>query len=526
MGGSDPNVLAREILDACPDMCYVVDEEGDLLWWNDTLRETVGYDDETLDGMNVFQLVPADQREDAMRALGDAWQMPSNLSLTFEVSTGDGDHVPHQFTGAPLEVDGTTVFAGIGRDVSERHERERELRQQRDELERLNRISETVYEVIQAVTHAATREGIEEVTCERLAECELYQSVWMGRNEFGDEIEPTAGIGTSEDFLEVVADLNDLEWRRPAHVALETGEVQVFQHVSQADVPEAAKEAADRFDIRSGIAVPLVHRERVEGVLGIYSTRPEAFNDREREALRRLGYAVAFAIDAIQTERLVHADTATELQFRTTAPEGLLAALSERADGACYREWSTRTESGNYRHYVTAEGLDPEDALTFLADRNTVESADHVGTVDDRDVFELVTTDSLARRLLKVGATTTDVVAEDGEATVVTEIPGDVDTRPIVEAAEEMYDTELVSKRTVDRPVRTADEFHDPVVASLTDRQEAALRHAYLRGYFSWPRDATAEEIADTMDVSSPTLHYHLRQAEQALVESYLEYMD
>jgi predicted DNA binding protein len=200
----------------------------------------------------------------------------------------------------------------------------------------------------------------------------------------------------------------------------------------------------------------------------------------------------------------------------------MLATVSERADGPCYREWSAPAEAGSYRHYVTVHGLESGAVADVFEDREKVESVSHVGSSGDGAVLEVVTGDSPVRRLLEVGASTTRVVAEDGELTVVAEIPGELDTRSIVEAAGEMYDTELVSKRTLDRPVHTADEFHDPVAGRPTERQQAALKHAYFNGYYSWPRDATAEEIADAMDVSSPTLHYHLRRAERALVDAYL----
>ena len=83
-----------------------------------------------------------------------------------------------------------------------------------------------------------------------------------------------------------------------------------------------------------------------------------------------------------------------------------------------------------------------------------------------------------------------------------------------------------MSKHEVERPVRTVEAFHHGVDDRLTDKQEAALRHAFFGGYFSWPRDATAEDIADTMDISSPTFHYHLRHAQQALVEAYLQHLE
>ncbi|WP_254838279.1 bacterio-opsin activator domain-containing protein [Natronomonas marina] len=521
MGDLKPDTLARGILGASPDLCYAVDREGRLLWWNETVAETTGYDESTLEGLEVFEVLPPDQREDARTAFEHAGSFPPDVTVTFDVLTADGECVPHEFNGAKLDIDGRTVIVGIGRDVSERRERERRLRRRRDELERLNRIGRTVHEVVQAVTDAATRAGVEEVTCERLADCELYQSVWIGRNDHADVVEPRAGVGTSEEFLDVVERLNGTDWNRPARVAVETETPQVVQGLS--DLPTAAREAAERFGIASGIAVPVVHRDHVEGVLCIYSSRDDAFSERERKALGRLGSVVGFAIHATQTERLLLSESTTELRFRVTAPDGLLAPVSELADGACHHEWSTPTESGNYRHYVTVPGSDSEAVPDGLAERSTVESVSRVGSDGDDDVFEVITNESLVHRLLDAGAVTTDLVSEDGVSTVVAEVPGEVPVRPVVEAAEESDDAELVSKRTLDRTVRTAEEFHDPLARRLTDRQQAALRHAYFGGYFSWPREATAEELADAMDISSPTLHYHLRQAEEALVEAYLQ---
>ncbi|MFB6179449.1 MAG: helix-turn-helix domain-containing protein [Halorientalis sp.] len=42
-------------------------------------------------------------------------------------------------------------------------------------------------------------------------------------------------------------------------------------------------------------------------------------------------------------------------------------------------------------------------------------------------------------------------------------------------------------------------------------------------GYFDWPRDSTAEDIADSLDISSPTLHQHLRHAQRKLLAAYLD---
>ena len=130
-------------------MYYAVDEEGRLVWWNEEVRETTGYDESTLDGLEVFELLPPEQRDDARAAFEHTGSFPDEVSLTFDLVTSDGERIPHEFNGARLEVDGRTVVVGIGRDITARRKRERVLRRRQDELETLNRINETVYEVIE-----------------------------------------------------------------------------------------------------------------------------------------------------------------------------------------------------------------------------------------------------------------------------------------------------------------------------------------------------------------------------------------
>lgn len=62
-----------------------------------------------------------------------------------------------------------------------------------------------------------------------------------------------------------------------------------------------------------------------------------------------------------------------------------------------------------------------------------------------------------------------------------------------------------------------ADSIPEEGIKALTDRQQEALEAAYRAGYFDWPRESTAEEVADVLDISPPTLHAHLRKAEGQL---------
>jgi predicted DNA binding protein len=56
----------------------------------------------------------------------------------------------------------------------------------------------------------------------------------------------------------------------------------------------------------------------------------------------------------------------------------------------------------------------------------------------------------------------------------------------------------------------------------LTDRQQSAFEAAYGAGFFEWPREATGEEVADSLWVAPPTFHQHLRKGQRRVFESLL----
>ncbi|MFB6155534.1 MAG: helix-turn-helix domain-containing protein [Haloferacaceae archaeon] len=58
---------------------------------------------------------------------------------------------------------------------------------------------------------------------------------------------------------------------------------------------------------------------------------------------------------------------------------------------------------------------------------------------------------------------------------------------------------------------------------SLSPRQREILFDARDEGYYNWPRDTSANEIADTVGISGPTFLEHLRQGEQKIIHTVLD---
>jgi len=93
----------------------------------------------------------------------------------------------------------------------------------------------------------------------------------------------------------------------------------------------------------------------------------------------------------------------------------------------------------------------------------------------------------------------------------------------IIEEVEGAYpDSTVVSSRERDGEV-PADQRPEGILDALTGRQREVLEAAYRAGYYDWPRESTAEEVAASMDLTRPTLHGHLRKAERALLSRLLD---
>jgi predicted DNA binding protein len=162
--------------------------------------------------------------------------------------------------------------------------------------------------------------------------------------------------------------------------------------------------------------------------------------------------------------------------------------------------------------------------LSYADDDDGVTDARLLEEHSDGVLLEVVVTDTPALQLVESGGRIRAVTATDGVATIAVELPSEAEIRPTVNAITNAYrETSLAAKRETERPAETDTGFRDRLTDTLSDRQETVLQAAYHSGYFEWPRGSTAEELADSLDVSSPTLHNHLRKAQQKVLTAFFD---
>ncbi|ELZ11737.1 Bacterio-opsin activator HTH domain protein [Natrinema thermotolerans DSM 11552] len=420
-----------------------------------------------------------------------------------------------------LHILGANTEAALDRAEREQllRDHDRTLTQQNEELTRLNHTNEIVREINHGIAQASTRDEIEATVCDRLAETDRYRFAWIAVSD-DDPPVPAAWAGIDAAYIDRIRDDGE---RAPeiglVRETLEGNGVRTVRDVLEADGWQSRRKEALTYGYQTVLGVPLVADERRYGALVVHVAGADSVGESEREVLAELGETIGHAIRSVERTRAMVTDSRLELELTVGDSRLLLNRLSDHAanTGPIRLEGVVDRGEDGVVLFVSAPATA---SLTDLeADWASIETLSIVSEGDDERLFELTVTSTPFLDVLR----TYDVqirmaTAEDGTATVVLEVPQGVETRSLVEAIREEYpETELVAKRERTGTI-SARQLDTHLAERLTDKQLEALQAAHYSGFFEWPRESTGEELADALDVSSPTYHYHLRAAERKLV--------
>ncbi|MFC7156215.1 bacterio-opsin activator domain-containing protein [Halomarina halobia] len=506
-----------------------LDPDGTIASWNAGCVRIYGYSGSEIIGepLSTLGSRKALAREEPWRMLERAAE-----AGRFEGETlcrrRDGSTCWTAVTLTPIRDDGELRgFVMVTQDITERKERRRRLRRQRDELEMLDGIHHLIEEIIQGLVVPTTREELEAAVCERLTGTPFYTTAWIGERSVGDgRLVPRAGTGREAVrgmLAEVAPDaIEDCEMGE----TLLRGGTFVSRRIDEDPlVPEPVKRFARDRGERSGIALPLMHGETIYGVLVVHSDRPDAFDGHERTSLETLAKTIGFAIYALKQERLLLADTVVELELRAAEPAAFFATLAAECRCRCRVDDIVRGPGESLLHFLTVEGVRPGRVREVIEAADVVEDYRMIARYNGKYRFEIrVKPSDFLNHVVDVGAVIRTAVADPDENRVVIEAASDDDLDELVDVIRaHSPDWTLARKRTVDRPVRTTERMGQRLEERLTEKQLTALRTAYFAGYYDFPRKSTGQEVAADLHISGSTLFQHLQAAERKLIENYLD---
>jgi len=422
---------------------------------------------------------------------------------------------------------GADVFLYL-RDVTDRYRNEKRVEQLEGDLERLTITNELISDILAELVGASTREEVAETICTRLGRTDIYDFAWVGERELGsDDIVVRAAAGTTGRTLDRIEACLDGDETVPEARVVETGTAEIVQSVGEDEgVPETVRRAAFADGLQSLLAIPLTYGSNVYGVVGLYTSERDAFSERERASFGTVGEMAGFAVNATRHRNLLLSDTVVELRLRVTDPaEPFVAVAGDRDVNLAVDGLVPQGEE--LLCYLTVEGGPAGAVRESLQDVDGTLSTRVVDTYDGGGLLEvLLDGETPLCRLVARGATVRSAAFDATGGEVVVDLSPEENVRRLADAVTRGYDADVVAKREREQDVATAEEFRETLSDRLTDRQENALKTAFLADYFESPRESNAEEVAEALDITGPTLLHHLRAGQRKLLAEFFDLTD
>lgn len=397
-------------------------------------------------------------------------------------------------------------------------ERDERLERQNRRLRRLDEVNAIIRDIDQALVEAESADEIGNAVCDRLVASDRFAFAWVGKPNSADGTIPLRSwSGDDPGYIDDV-DFSLEGPREPTAVASTSEELTVVTDVGADLRSEQWRKAALSRNYRSVLSVPLRHGDITHGVLTVYATETEAFDAMET-VFSELGETIANAINAVATKRALLTDSRTEVGLRLDTTDGVLQRFARQMGGQIEIEGVVPQAADVTRIFFLTGCVDPEEFRNEQEQSVAVETVTLIARRDDSCLFEAVVTGpTVLSTIAEYGVKIQTARATGEEIGVDVAISNDADLSRFMEFVQSQFQSaQLVSKTRSDRPLRTPTEFQYEFEERLTDRQIEVLRIAYLRGFFEWPRESTGQAIADSLDVSQPTVNRHLRACQRKL---------
>jgi predicted DNA binding protein/putative methionine-R-sulfoxide reductase with GAF domain len=445
--------------------------------------------------------------------------LPAGQHGIFLVGTRDTGGIPEtdlDFISAVVSHTETVLDQGTyKRRLEEKNE---QLREQNAKLERVNRINGVIREINKSLVDATTEEEVAKAVCELIVDEACVDFAWFGTYEPATgTVSPAQHAGDVQSYLDAITFDEDWASNEPAARVARSRESAIVERVYDEPPLEKWQDLALKRGFQSVVSLPVSFDDSMYGVLSLYSDTPGTFDDEIVSVLDELSDCMAYAVNSIKRKQALVTEAVTEIEIRVSDIGTPIVEFVSEHECRVDVDEITSAYDGGFRVFITFHNVSPEEIRSFAVASPSIEAIEILSKSENAFACECKAADtSMTANLLNHNAVPQSIKVEDGEAHLVLHLPRDERVRSFMEMFRTKYpSTEIVSRRNYDQPLRRISDIESRLGDDLTDRQLETLKMAYHSGYFERPRQRTAEDIADALDVTSPTVSRHLREAER-----------
>lgn len=294
---ADSKLLYHSLIDLSPE-AIVFHIKGEIIYANKAAANLFGSSSETeIIGKNLSMFVPEDHKEVIRKKIKFEKSNQCIEPILIKGKKKNGEEIILEALAGKVAYGGSEAAQIIIRDITQQKKAE-------EELKRLNRALTALIKINQALVVESDEQNFLKDVCKLLIEEAGYSMAWIGfTSEDTDKtIKPIVWECTQNGFLTKGAIFYGSSEKNlgPAELAIRTKKKTVFQNI-QKDIKTAKwKKELVKLGFSSVIALPLINNKKVFGVVGIYSSNPNAFDSEETKLLEQLTADLQFGIISLR----------------------------------------------------------------------------------------------------------------------------------------------------------------------------------------------------------------------------------
>ncbi|SPE23577.1 putative Diguanylate cyclase [Burkholderiales bacterium] len=277
------------------DLFCIGDIAGRLRRVNPRWHDVFGYDEAELEGKSILEFVHREDQDETRAILACLSDQQAVTGFTNRVQHKDGSYRSIEWVIRPKE----GVFFAAARDITEREEREQEIRF-------LNRIYSTLSETNQLIVRSQDEATLFDNICRIAVEFGGMKLAWIGKEEASTgRIQPVASYGERKELLGdvVVSTHADVpEGKGPAGTAYREGEPKYVNDWGTNASLAHWRKTNPLWTWGSSAAVPIRHNGKPYALLSFYDAVAHTFTGKTVDLLREMALDIEYALVRLELE--------------------------------------------------------------------------------------------------------------------------------------------------------------------------------------------------------------------------------
>lgn len=289
----------RHLVENAQEGIWNVDPRGKTIFVNGRMAEMLGYTIDEMMGVSMFSFLDDDGILTAKKHM-DLIEQGKTEQHDLEFIRKNGDKLYALVETSPLR-DDMGNYKGINGFITDITGRKRaELR-----ANYFNRLYAFLSQVNQSIVRIKDKNELFRAICQTAVDFGNFRMAWIGLiDEDTGWIGAEEWAGYEEGFLQHVK-INvtrNINIHGPIGNSIKTGKLSTRSNIQETNSLPWNEEASKR-GYRSSASLPLFNRGELIGLLVLYASEVDFFSEDEKSLLEEIGGDIAFALDAIASEK-------------------------------------------------------------------------------------------------------------------------------------------------------------------------------------------------------------------------------